>query len=827
MKGLNLLGLAWRQLRREMRAGELPILAIALVVAVMATSSIGHFTERLNKAMLMRATEFLGADLVISANTKASDQQRSLSESYGLLNAEVVEFSSMLGSADALQLASVKAVSSQYPLRGELRSQPSFEAAEQTGFKPNPGEIWLESRLAKALNLLPNEYVDIGHIQLKFTRILTHEPDRAANFYSLTPRALIHLDDLDATQVVQPGSRVRYLLLIAGESSAIEDFRNALRPTLASNQRLRDAKDGNPQIGKALTRAQQYLNLASLIALLLCSVAVALSANRFAERHFDTSALLRCLGLTRGATLRLYALQLFMLGILACGLGAVLGYFGQAGLFYLLKGLMPAHLPSPSVLPAFAGVITGLIALFGFALGPLWSLAQIPPIRVLRRDTLPTGLTTWLSYLAAMVALALIMYRLSLDSWMTLGLVGGLGVLCLVLGLCIYLVLKSLRTLMAKAPLAYRLGMGQLLRYPLSATGQALAFGLIFLAMGLIALLRTELLSTWHAQLPERAPNYFALNIQAHEAPAFIQHIEQLSDEPPRLYPVVSGRLTHINSQPVKDAVTKEASGEGALRRDLTLTWSHELPKGNQILLGEWWQPQTSGVSVEAELAKRLQLKLGDELGFTVAGTLVTAPIKSIRSVKWDSFEPNFYMVFSPNTLNNVPFTYLTSFYIAPDKSDASLSLYRNFPSMTLMEVDSILKQVRGIIEQVTLAVEYVLAFILAAGLCVLFAALNATLTQRIRQAALLRALGASRPLINKARLFEFLLLGSLAGIIAMVGIELISFVLYSHVLELVWQPHFVLWLLPAISALCIGIAGFIGTRKALSSSPLTVLRQN
>lgn len=827
----RLLRLAWRQLLRESRAAELRVLALSLVIAVAASSAIGHFSERLNGAMLLRASEFLGADLSLNGTRPASEQQRQAGLELGLMRAEVVEFSSMVGTDQAMQLASVKAVDTHYPLRGALRSRTQLDGPELIGGQPQAGEIWAQARLLSALNLKLGDAIDVGYATLKLTRVLTHEPDNATDFYSLTPRALINLADLPATQVVQPGSRVRYKTLWAGEPQALSHYRSAMQASLASHQRLQDAKAGNQQIGKALSRAQNYLNLTALVAVLLCAVAVALAANQFAKRRLDASALLRCLGLTRAQSLLVYGFELFILGVGASLIGAALGFAAQAGLLHLLQGLVPQTLPGTSLYPALAGVATGLVALAGFAIAPLWALGAVPPIRVLRRDSLPVASSTWLAYLGALSALGWLMWRLSLDSAMTAGLLGGALLAALVLGALLLASLKLLRRLLQNASLAWRLGLGQLLRHPLSAAGQALAFGLILFAMSLIALLRTELLDNWQAQLPDKAPNHFALNIQPHEREAFAQAVQALTATAAPVYPVVPGRLTSINGQSVIDAVSKEAPSDSALRRDLSLTWSAELPLGNQLLAGTWWQANqpsqaVPGVSVEAKLADRLKLKLGDRLGFTIAGTLYEAKVQSLRTVNWESFTPNFYMVFEPGTLTDVPTSYLTSFYLAQDQAPALLGLSRRFAGVTLLEVDALLSQLRAIIAQVTLAVEYVLVFVLAAGFCVLLAGVQVTLDERIRQAALLRALGASGTLINRARVFEFAVLGASAGLLAAIACELSCWVLYRFVLDIPWQAHPSLLLLPVLGALLISAAGSFGTRKALSTSPLQVLRQ-
>lgn len=826
----RLLRLALRQLLRDARAGELRVLFFALLIAVAASTAIGYFGARLNGAMLLRATEFLGADLLLSGSTPATPEQLERGTRLGLRHAQGVEFSSVIAGDGGIQLSSVKAVDDPYPLRGTLRSALQPLGEEHIGGGPAPGEAWVEARLLTALDLEIGDSIDVGMKSLRLSRVLTFEPDRAGDFYSLTPRVLMNLADLQATEVVQPGSRVRYLDFWSGPADALGRYGQAVKPGLAPNQRLEDARSGNRQIGGALGRAERYLNLASLAAILLAGVAVALSANRFASRRFDASALLRCLGLSRREALGLFGLQLTLIGLLASLVGALAGWLAQSALFVMLGDLLPMGVPGGGLKPALAGIATGLVALAGFALPPLAALGRVPPLRVLRRDLLPVPLASWAVYGAALLALGLIMWRLSLDLRLTLALLGGGLAASLLLGGLLLLVLRSLRRLMARSALPWRLGLGQLLRHPLAAAGQSLAFGLILLAMALIALLRGELLDNWRERLPADAPNQFVLNVLPAEKDAFEARVAALSPRHAPLYPVIPGRLVQINDEPVKARVSKDSRGERATQRDLSLTWAADLPAENRLVAGDWWSDvrpgELPGVSVESGLAENLGLALGDRLTFNIAGMTRDVRVTSLREVNWDNFQPNFFMIFQPGTLADLPTTYMTSFYLPPGHDRELVELSRAFPAVTLLQVEAILAQVRDILAQVTLAVEFVLLFVLAAGLAVLFAGLQATLDERIRQGALLRALGAERRLLLRARSAEFALLGASSGVLAALGCEVVSGLLYTYAFDLHWRPHPWLLLLPVLGAALVMAAGLFGTRRALTASPLTVLRE-
>lgn len=825
----RLIALAARQLWRETHSGELRILFFAVLIAVAASTAIGYFGSRLNDAMQTRASEFLGADLVLSGTQPATPEQIAAGQALNLSHARNVEFSSVISTDEAIQLSSIKAVSDAYPLRGAVKSAAAPFEPESAGGRPAPGEVWVEARLLLSLDLKVGDVIEIGLQPFRIARVLTYEPDRGGDLYSLTPRALISIDDLEATGVIQPGSRVRYRDLWEGPASVLQQYRQAVESTLASNQRLQDVRTGNRRIGDALGRAERYLNLASLAAILLSGVAVALSAARFAIRRYDNSALLRCLGLSGREALTLYGSQLLMLGIAASLAGSALGFWAHWGLFRLLADLLPPELPPPTLFPALAGMATGLIALIGFALPPLAALGRVPPLRVLRSDLVPMPMAAWMAYGCAVLALAVIMWRLSLDIQLTLALMGGGLLAALLLGALLVLGLNGLRRLLTDAPLFWRLGLGQLLRHPITAAGQCLAFGLILLSMALVVLLRGELLDTWHAQLPADAPNHFALNIMPHEREAFAQKLEQLSPHAQPLFPMVPGRLTAVNDRPVQ-TLSEDVRSERALHRDLGLTWSEQLPSGNRITAGQWWpekRPDTlPGVSVEAQLAENLSLNVGDKLTFTVGGKQFDTQVTSLRQVDWDSLQPNFFMVFQPGVLNDLPVTYLTSFHLADGQQKALVELARTFPTVTLLPIDALLDQLRAILDQVTLAVEYVLVFVLLAGFAVLFAGLQATLDERIRQGALLRSLGAERKLLNRTRQTEFALLGAASGLLAALGCEAITFFLYRNVFDLPWQPHLMLAWLPLVGAVLIGIAGQWGTRKALRVSPLRLLRE-
>lgn len=836
---LRIASLAIRQCYRERRAPEIRVLFLSMLIAVTITTTIGSISERLTVSMQQRATEFLGADLVVHGNEPSPPESIQMAKKWALDYAQTLEFSTVIATEEHIQLASVKAVSSSYPLRGRLLSttDPTHTANSYSGGRPAPGEVWAESRLLAALSLTLGDWLEVGQKKLHLTRILTGEPDRPDDLRSLMPRVLMALEDVPATGLIQPGSQLHYRDLWSGSLASLIAYRQSIEPQLRADQRIETLNDDeNSRLGRSLERAEQYLSLASLVGILLAAVAVALAASRFANVRLDASALLRCLGLPRHQVLLLYAIQLALIGSFAGFLGAVLGYGVQYGLLHSLHDVLPMELGHIGLKPAFAGMLVGLIILAGFAYAPLHALSQTPPIRILRRDILPKPPQFWLTLLAILGTLFVIIERLGLDGKMIGILAMGLLVMALSFGGILILSLKGLRRLTKQAPVYWRLGLGQLLRHPVMALGQTLAFGLILLTISLVALLRFELLAVWQAQLPDQAANHFAINIQPHEAEAFEQSLQHLVHQTATLYPIVRGRLIAINGQPTKNRALPDSRGDQALRRDLNLTWAESLrAPQTQFLSGTGWDTTTTTqssqslpqVSIEAKLAESLNIQRGDQLTFNFGGNQRTAQVTSIRSVNWDKLQPNFYLIFEPNALTGLTMTFMASFHWPTGQDQALVQLSRAFPGTTLIPINDLLARLQEILAQVSLAIECILLLVLAAGTAVLVAGLLTTRSERLRQGAILRTLGAPKKLLKNTLLSEFMLLGIASGLIATLGCELITALLYAKVFSLNGQLHPGLWLaLPLTGALLIGGAGMWVTRKAMSASPLSLLRE-
>jgi len=824
--------LALRLLLRDWRAGELGVLVAALVIAVAASTTIGFFTDRLSRGMLSQSAQILGADLVLRSPRPVDPAWLAEARQRGLRQAQTLEFASVVVAGEALQLSSVKAVDAGFPLRGELRiSAAPFADERPAAGAPAPGEAWAALELLNRLGIEVGGRVSVGEHSLRIGAILAYEPGQAGGVFGLSPRLLMNQADLAATGVIQPGSRLSYQYLFAGDEATLGRYRAWLEARLEPSHELVDVREGQRAVGTALQRAERFLGLAVLAAIVLSGVAIAMAARRYSERHFDMSAMLRCLGASQRDLLGLYLPQLIVLAVLASGAGCLLGWLAQHGLLYLLAELLPAAPSGTRLWPVVAGFATGVITLGGFALPPVMRLRSVPPLRVLRRDLLPLPARAWLVYGAAVASVIALMWRYTGNWPLTLAVLAGAAAAAAVLALLGFGLLWLGRRLNRHAGVTWRYGLNNLWRRMSSSISQLLAFGLTLMAMAVVALVRTDLLTTWQGQLPADVPNHFAINILPEKVDGVRALLDSHDIAASQLYPMVRGRLVSINGAAVRDAVTKEDRDHNALNRELNLTWTTQLQDDNAIVAGRWWRNTDRGqplVSVEAQLAGRLGIGLGDELGFRIGAEELSARVSSIRTVQWDSFRPNFYMVFPPGMLDSFPATYLTSFHLAPQDKAVLRELVRQFPAVTVLELDVIIGQVARIFRQVTLAVEYVLLFVLLAGFAVLFAALQSSLDQRLHEGALLRALGASRAQLRKAHLAEFAALGGLAGLVAAAGTECLAWALYSQVMQLDYSFKWPLWIAtPLAGALLVGAAGYWGTRPVLERSPLLLLRDD
>jgi putative ABC transport system permease protein len=829
VNSIQLYLLSLRLLLAEIRAGKMTVIMLALILAVSSATIISVFSQRLDSAMLNKSSELLGADLRLLSREEIPPDWYQQAQDLGLKTTTTLEFPSVVLLGDEMALAAVKAVAKGYPLKGQLGSQQN--PALQQG--PAIGQVWLEPRLLALLNAELADVIEVGAITLKVTAVLINESDRAGNFYSLSPRLMMNLQDVEAAKLVQPGSRVSWRMLVAGEGLALDTLKQNLEPLFASHQSFESLTDNNQALAASLAKARSYLSLAAMLAIILAGIAIAMAAQDYARHHYDSSALLRTLGASRRYVTRLYLYQLMFLALFTSVIGLMLGYGGQEFLTQLLatafsKGAADASLPSAGYSAWFIASLTAPVTLIGFALPPLLRLGRVSPLRVLRRELEPMAWNSWAIYGLGLAMMALLNYWFSQNLAMTVIIIVGGFVILLALLFALRLLLFTADKVIPKAKLSMtlRFAWQQINRDRNRTSIQILAFSLTLMVMLIIAIVRNDLLQDWQKNLPQDSANFFAMNIQGYQIDRYQQDLERAGFKVSSAFPMVPGRLTVINDIAVKDDA--EYSQDRALQRDLVLSGGQELPIGNVITEGRWFtQDSIAEVSIAEGLAQRLKLKLGDQLVFDVGGQEVNASIASVRKVDWGSMKPNFYILFSADLVEQLPLNYLTSFYVPPENSKQLTKIIRTYPGITLLDMSQVLIQVQNLLGQVTLAVEYLLILVLLAGILVLLAALHSSLDDRLQQGAVLRTLGAKRQQLQLMQWFEFILLGALAGIIAVAGAEIICWILYQRLFELEYPWHLNYWFwLPALSAILISALANRNLKSVINQPPLVILRK-
>lgn len=819
---------AGKMLAREWRGGELGVLVAALVVAVAIVTGISAFTSRLQGALEQESHRFLAADRVIKSGREMSPDWWQEAQEYGLARARTLTFPSMVYAGDeAMQLASVKAVSESYPLRGELTySDQAFGTLKTANTGPDRGEVWLDSRLFPLLDVEIGDLVSVGEAQFKIAAAARTEPDQAASFFGFGPRLLMHYDDIPATAVVQPGSRVEYRQLLAGDEETLKTYVDWVTPQLEPGQELLDVSGGQPGIGSALDRAERFLLLAGSLGVVLAGVAIALAAKRFSERHYDYVAIMKSLGATSGQINRLYASSLLLIGVVATVGGSFAGWGMQALFFDLFSDQLPIQPGSSGFRPYAIGGATALICLLSFAWPPMRRLGLANPLRVLRRDMPLESRASLIDYAIGLVAVSLLMWWYSEDWQLTLAVLAGLAVtVCLGIVLAL-LMLRGGRLIGMSAGSVWRLALAGLQRRGNANAMQVVIFAMAIMLLLVLVLVRTSLIDEWQTQLPEDTPNHFMLNIAAPQVEAVDQMLrrQHIPSEP--LFPMIRGRMMSINEEQLQSTDDKS---EARRQRESNFTWSESLPSGNELVAGQWWEAGTRDavVSVESEYAERMKITVGDTLGFLVGSQPLEARVTSIRKLDWQTMQPNFFLVFPPDLLTDYPATFMTSFHLGENNKLFLNDFIRQFPTISVIEMDVVIAQIRSIVDQVSAAIELVLAVILLAGGLVLIAGVQASVDSRMHESAILRALGAKRGLILGGLLIEFATLGFFAGLLATIAAEISVAILQTTVLDMTYSPSPAIWPLGiAVGVIMIGGLGVFSCRKVVSSPPLAVLRE-
>jgi putative ABC transport system permease protein len=821
---------AWRAFLRDLRAGELSVLLVAIVLAVTAMTAVGFFTDRVGASMKEQASQVLAADLVLRSAAPLPAVFQAEARELGLATAETLAFPTVVLVGEETALAAIDAVSEGYPLRGQLTiADTLFGDGRPAAGIPARGEAWAEPGLLGRLDIDVGATLTIGNLALRVTQVLQYKPDQNIGFVNLAPGLMVNLADVPAMSVVKPGSRVTWHQMYAGSDAQIDEFRTRVEPRLRPDTSIRGREDAGEQINAAIDRAQRFLTLASLVTVILAAVAAAMAARRYALRHLDNIALLKTLGASQRFVVAVTMGELVLVIIATSLLGVLLGYGAQYGLAVIAAELVGFVLPPASGQPFLLGILTAATVVIGFALPHLLRLGSTPPQRVLRKD-LPaprlSALATWGTALAAIAALVFVIVR---DALLVGLIAGGLVGMALLTGAIGWLLVRALGRFRGAAGIAWRYGLANIARRGPESIVQIVAFGLSLMVLLLLGVVRNDILATWEETLPETAPNHFMINIEPDQLPGLRTFFREQIGRDVTALPLIRGRLASINGQSAAGFKTAGAQGAAFLQRESNLTWTDVLSASNTVTEGTWWGPDYAGppqVSLDAKLAASLGIGIGDLLRFNVAGEDIEAPVTSLRSVEWDSFQPNFFVVLSPGLAAELPQTYLASVHVPRDRVKVLGQLVREFPGVTVIDLEVILVQVRSVIDRAALAVQYVFVFTLLAGLVVLLAAIQITRDERRFESAILHTLGAARRKILQGVAVEFLTLGSLSGMLAAFGATALGWALANYAFKLEYGVSPLLWPLGLMAgALIVGVAGTLATRRAVSEPPVSVLR--
>jgi len=804
-----------RLLRRDWRSGELTVLFLALLVAVSSMTTVEFFADRVQGALQSQAEKMLGADLVLISDHPLDDSFASMAKKRGIATTLAVKFPSMVSFGSGSVLAEIKAVDAGYPLRGKLRLSDGSKGI------PERGTVWVDRKLLSRLNLQAGSRVEIGEADFAVAAVVEEEPEAAFSFMSLGPGLIMNALDLPSTRLIQAGSRVHYVFYAAGGVSAIASYREWAKSRLGRGQSLEDAREGSPQVKAMLDRSEVFLGMAALLSVVLSAVAIALSARRFVERHLDGCAVMRVMGATSARLLRLHFYEFFMLGVLSGLIGAAIGFIAQNLLAAGLASFIGVDLPLPSLRPLVAGGTTAMLLLLGFALPPVLALAKVPALHVMRREIEPPRA----GYALGGAALAILFLWQAGEAKLGLILFGAFGGMLALSAFFTRLLLQNLKI----DGMGWKYGLANLKRRSAASVVQIIAFGLGLMAILVLTLVRGDLLEAWQESLPPNAPNRFVLNIQPNQLDAFSGYFDRKGLAKPECFPMVKGRLTGINGKSVSSENYRELRAKRLVDREFNLSWAGRLQPGNDIVSGKWWGKNGRGrpeLSVEKGLAETLSIHLGDALTFEVAGRRFSGKVTSLRKVNWNSFRVNFFVLTPPGLLEDYPTSYITSFYLPPANRAAMNDLARDYPNLLVIDVSSILAKMRKMTNQAALALEFVFLYSLAAGGMVLIAAFSSTQDERMREAAILRTLGASRRQVVAANASEFLILGGLSGLFGAMGATGVDYLASRKLLDLSFHFDATVVLAGiALGSLAILLMGLVWTRKALAVPPSVLLR--
>lgn len=829
---MKTLRMAWRQLLRDAAAGDIRILFAALVLAVVAVTAVGFVTDRAERALAIEANRLLGGDAVVRGDAPITGIVRDAANAAGLRRTETLSLDSMIRAGEQLRLGDLRALGEGFPLRGSFRIIDAAGGAEHDAKGiPAPGTLWMSQSGAETLDAKIGDSIGIGDLRLRLTALVVQEPDASMDYFNVAPKVFLNLADVPATGLVQEGSRLGYRLVVAGDAAAVERFTATARPTLARGQRLETIQDARPEIRSSLDRAGRFLGLAALVSVVLAAVAVAMAARRHSERHLSGTAVMRCLGASQRTLVVIHVGELVLLGLIACTVGVVIAYGLQWAIGSWLQAEMKISIPPAGWLPALQGYGVGMIVLLAFGAPPVLALRRVPALRVLRRDLDPTEPSAWLVALTGFVGLGALLWwkagSATLGTAMLLGILGTLAVLALLAWLMILLV----RRLRSRLRGSLRYGLANVSRRAGTSVAQVSALGLGLMALLLLTFVRTDLLDRWQLSLAADAPNRFIINVQEDQQAEVNAFMAEQNIAPPVLFPMIRGRLVSLNGKPTSGAdYADDQEARRRAEREFNLSTAATLRDDNKVTAGKFWNgrtPATPELSVEERFAEQLGWKIGDRVAFDIAGQPFEGKITSLRSVDWESFRPNFFVIASPGSMDGYPASYITAVSVPPERKRFTAQLVERFPNLSVIDVDAVLKQVRSTADQVSTVVQVVFWFSLAAGVLVLLAAVSASQDERLLEGGVMRVLGGSRRQLRLAQASEFAAIGLLSGLVAAIAASVLSGVIATQVFDLPWKAN---WSLAAIGGglgmLAALAAGLFATRRVLDAPPSVTLRE-
>jgi putative ABC transport system permease protein len=835
----SVFALAARQTLRDFRAGELRLLALAVLLAVAALTAVGFFADRLNQGLARDAAALLGGDAIVGSDQPTPEALLQRARELGLRTATSVGFPSMGRAPDELggasRLVAVKAVSDGYPLRGQLqlKSAPDADVRDVAG-APARGTVWVDAALLDSLQLHVGDDLLLGDAAFEIAQIIVVEPDRGVGFMSFAPRVMLNEADLPDTGLIQPASRVSYRLALAapeGRQGTLRGYVDWVEARIKSvpyrGVRVESMQSGRPEMRQTLDRAEKFLNLVALLSALLAAVAVGIASRDFAQRHLNDCAMQRVLGLSQARIAGAFTLEFAGVGLLASAVGVLLGFVVHNVFVWLLAGLVQAGLPAPGPWPALFGLGVGMTLLLGFGLPPVLQLAQVPPLRVMRRDVGELKASSLLVLSAGSTGFIALLLAVSSDLKLGLIAVGGFAAAIALFALLSWLAVTLLKRAVpeSRAPRWLVLATRQIAARPAFAVLQVSALAVGLLALVLLVLLRTDLIDSWRKATPPDAPNRFVINVQPDQADAFRKALADAGVQRYDWYPMIRGRLVAINGEPVQGEQLSTDRARRLVEREFNLSHDAALPPHNQLAGGRWTANEPDAISVEDGLAETLGVKLGDRLRFDIAGQMREGRVSSLRKVDWSSMRVNFFVMFPLADMPGLPVSYISAFR-APAAPGFDNRLSREFPNITNVDISASLGQVQRVLDQVIRAVEFLFAFTLAAGLVVLFAAVSATREARAREFGLMRAMGASAKLLARVQRTELLGVGALAGLLASLAAVAVGWALARFAFDFAWNASAWVPLFgTAAGALLALAAGWWGLREVLRRPVMDTLR--